>query len=308
VDTLTQTNRKNWTPLSADEIKGRLRDILPGTGDSRNDISISFSHLSMDGLEEMHVYSKDERLYEFFESPGHKTLEDTRIYLSGLLKRQSEEPGGKLSKYWFVRRTSDNQLLGSACLVNLDTGRFSVEWGYAIDPRFWGEGYVNQVCHALKHYVFEVLQLNRLWGQAMVKNERSVSSLRNVGMREEGIVKDFYYVKAKQQFEDAWLYRMTAAEYFADQEQARRQSARQGVTELKIEHVAQEVRNFLGDPDLDLDTKFSESLNWDSIAHVDLLVAVETRFEVKFSPKDVTRLHSIRNFYDVITNQESHSR
>ena len=35
----------------------------------------------MDGLEEMHAYSTDKRLYEYFEYEPFKTIDDTRQYL-----------------------------------------------------------------------------------------------------------------------------------------------------------------------------------------------------------------------------------
>ena len=101
-----------------------------------------FEYLSLDGLEEMHQYSKDERLYEFFEFEPFKQISETKEYIQKLLQRMSGQFGEKSTKYWFVRRRSDNRLVGTATLVNLNYTRQSIEWGYGVDPELWGNGYV----------------------------------------------------------------------------------------------------------------------------------------------------------------------
>ena len=58
--------------------------------------SIYFEKLSQDGLEEMHAYSIDERLYEFFEFPAFKKISDTVVPCSAeteLLLRKATKAG-----------------------------------------------------------------------------------------------------------------------------------------------------------------------------------------------------------------------
>ena len=67
-----------------------------------NEFKIFFEKLSMAGLEEMHRYSVDERLYEFFEFAPFKKIEDTKKYIEKLLQRMSMEDEDATAKYWFV--------------------------------------------------------------------------------------------------------------------------------------------------------------------------------------------------------------
>ena len=67
---------------------------------------IYFSPLSMDGLEEMHRYSTDERLYEFFEFDAFKDLYETEAYMEKLIKRMEGTSNNKTACYWFVRRST----------------------------------------------------------------------------------------------------------------------------------------------------------------------------------------------------------
>ena len=84
------------------------------------ELDIYFEYFSMDGLEEMHRYSKDERLYDFFEFDSFKTITDTKFYIEKCLARMSSASSDQKAKYWFVRRKSDDYLIGTVALVNLN--------------------------------------------------------------------------------------------------------------------------------------------------------------------------------------------
>ena len=75
------------------------------------------------------------------------------------------------ASYWFVRNKKNNNLIGTAGLLNLDYDRSSVEWGFGIDPNLWGLGYILEIEETLKHFVFEVLKVNRLYGKTMINNK-----------------------------------------------------------------------------------------------------------------------------------------
>ena len=62
----------------------KFSNILPKI---ESESEIYFEHFSMDGLDEMHHYSIDERLYEFFEFAPFKELDDTKAYIEKALKR-----------------------------------------------------------------------------------------------------------------------------------------------------------------------------------------------------------------------------
>ena len=109
---------------------------------------------------------------------------------------------------------SDDVLVGTAGLLNLDYDRKSIEWGYGIDPNLWGKGYVLKIQEALKTYVFETLRLNRLHGITMVNNQRTIESVIASGAKHEGIIRD-YYCK-DDIFIDGWQYSILAKDYFAE--------------------------------------------------------------------------------------------
>ena len=163
------------------EFYKKLDEVLPGGvyEQAKKDINrrIYFTRLSIEFLEEMHEYSLDERLYEYFEYEAFKKINETRQYLEKLINLEGNKIDGRTTICWFVRRFKDDKMIGTAKLSNIHFSRQSVEWGYGIDPKLWGLGYILDIQQILKEYVFETLKLNRLWGGTRIDNQRTRSSL-----------------------------------------------------------------------------------------------------------------------------------
>ena len=83
--------------INRNEFFRRFDEVNPG--DTVNDCSLPsievelyFEKLSMAGLEEMHRYSKDSRLYEYFEFEPFREIEETKAYIQKLFKRMGSDP------------------------------------------------------------------------------------------------------------------------------------------------------------------------------------------------------------------------
>lgn len=279
----------------------RFNEVTPGTVNldilvPAFNVEIYFQKLSMDGLEEMHRYSKDERLYEFFEFESFATIEETQGYIEKLEQRMAGDYLSKTAAYWFVRRKSDNNLVGTAALVSLDFGRQSIEWGYAVDPELWGNGYILQIQEVLKQYVFEVLRLNRLHGITMVTNQKTISSVLATGMSHEGIAREFYCKNGI--FIDGWRYAMLSKEYFES-----KKPLPASYYKLTIEDVICIVQSVLtGDAISEISTMETVS-SWDSLSHMSIMISVTEVTGIKLSPTEIMRANSVQNLYQILNER-----
>ena len=277
--------------MNTKEISEVLEKVIPGNDNKLSEIY--FEPLSMSGLEEMHHYSIDKRLYEFFEFKPFEIIEDTRDYINKLLnKRMSYEGDQKQGMYWFVRRVSDKKLLGTACVVNIDYSRKSLEWGYGIDPNYWGKGYILQIQEFLKEYVFTKLNFNRIYGNTFTSNKRAISSLISTGMKEEGIARQYYFKNGK--YIDSWMYSMLREDYLTTKTSDNMSNS---ISDHKIIEIISRV---LENDDVNINSTMLNTDNWDSLNHLHIIVMLKEELEIDFSPKDIANSKSVKSIIQII--------
>lgn len=284
------TSNLELNMLAKSEFFTRFATVLPGSNSSSS--SIYFAPISMEGVEEMHKYSINEKLYEFFEFDAFKHQSETAEYIEKLLRRMSVSGPNQVASYWFVRRVSDDILVGTAGLLNLDYDRKSIEWGYGVDPDLWGNGYVLKIQEDLKAYVFETLGLNRLHGITMVNNKRTIESVLASGAKNEGIIRD-YYCK-DDVFIDGWQYSILAKDYFAD--------VSTSIHNLKVtsDNVIAVLADLLPLESIDIGTEMANTPSWDSLTHMALIIELKEIYSVDFSPMDISEATSVKSIVDLL--------
>lgn len=284
--------------LNKENFFSKFENIIPGSEDGQknksfSELEICFEPLSMAGLKEMHEYSKDARLYEFLEYEPFSSIEETRVYIDKLMARMAGRGFNKTSGYWFVRRKSDNHLVGTAGLTSLDFGRQSIELGYGIDPKLWGNGYILQIEEILKQYVFEVLELNRMYGVTMVTNQRAISSVLASGMSHEGILRQFYCKNGV--FIDGWCYSILRSEYLEKKRQLP-----SGDKVISMEDVISIVQSVLTRDEITKTSSMETVSSWDSLSHMSIIISISERTGIKLSPLEVMKAISVKNIYKIL--------
>lgn len=274
--------------LPKDALDRRFREVLPGDGlNSGNDLSIYFEQLSMTHLSEIHAYSQDDRFYEFLEYEPFESIDETRGYIKKLLRRMDGDGECKTANYWVVRRKADNRLVGTVGLVNLNPERRSIEWSYGIDPLLWGEGYILEIQQLLKKYVFEILELNRLYGLTMAANKRTISSVLAAGMKHEGVLRQ-YYCKSGV-FVDGWQYSMISKDYFESIDSCQPRA----YVQISSQDVIGIVRTALENDLIDQNSTMENTVNWDSFSHMALMVLISQNLKISLSPSEMMQATSV---------------
>jgi ribosomal-protein-alanine N-acetyltransferase len=256
--------------------------------------------LSHDGLNEMHEYSMNEKLYEYLYYKPFTKISETKAYLSKLLDAQGSLVEGRTSMGWFIRRLDDNKLLGTARLVNINYEKQSVEWGWGFDPNHWGDGYIFELMGILKSYIFENLKLNRLYGISSVDNKRSISALLGSGMQEEGVLRQ-HYRDYLGNYHDAWAYSLLSHEYLASKENDKNELSFGQSNGIKLEHLLKFLSGELKFKGLSVNDEMYTVPKWDSLTHITLMLALEDKFKIKFSPIEITQCTSVELIFKTIS-------
>ena len=277
-------------------IPGESQDTFNGFYKRR----LYLSPLSQDGLNEMHEYSMNEKLYEHLYYRPFTKISETKAYLSKLLDAQGSLVEGRTSMGWFIRRLDDNKLLGTARLLNINYEKQSVEWGWGFDPNHWGEGHIFELMGILKFYIFQNLKLNRLYGITGANNKRSISALLGSGMQEEGLLRQ-HYRDYLGNYHDAWAYSLLSHEYLASKANDKNELSFGQSSGIKLEQLLKFLSGELKFKGLSVNDEMYTVPNWDSLTHIALMLALEVKFKIKFSPIEITQCTSVELIFKTIS-------
>ncbi len=295
-------NKNNIKFLDSSEFFSKLNHHFPGRKNSKNKkdlsiVEIYFERVSMDGLEEMHRYSTNPRLYEFLEFDPFVKLEDTKKYIQKLLDRIGNNEYGRTSMYWFVRRKKDKKLIGTVGLLNIDYSRKSTEWGFGIDPEFWSSGYIFKVLDLVIDFVFEELKLNRLVSLTSVNNLRTIEVLKSLGFKCEGELRDFYRFK-DDGFKNAGMYSILARDY---SKKIKLPKSKLLAKQVEIEKtVISLICKVLDTKKININTEMNNFSKWDSLAQVSVMLEIADKFNIDISPEILSKATSVRKICDIL--------
>jgi RimJ/RimL family protein N-acetyltransferase/acyl carrier protein len=287
----------NYTDAaSTSDVFLRLDSELPGTVEYENDGDLYFERLNIYGLDDFLGYSLNKKLYTHLEFPPQKSIEETKKYLEKLLSRVGSKVEDRTAMYWFVRKISDNKLVGTIGLLDIDVRRRSAEWGYGVDPEFWGKGCILEMQEKVKHYVFERLSFNRLTSRTSINNSETISSVASAGFKCEGVLRDYYKFEDNG-FVDAKIFAMLASEYFNDLEQSARLDL--NISKSDIISIISETFNMI---EVDENSSMDNIFQWDSLNHIKLIINIEKETGCKIKPKQISQMRSINSIYKILSS------
>lgn len=285
--------------LSKEEFFRRFTSIPPSSRDGidkRNHFDIYFDVFSMNCLNEIHRYSVIPSFYDHYEYDPFETIQDTENFIKKCLKRMDGDKDSKTSMYWVVRSKLDDTLIGTACLVDLNFDRQSIEWGYGLDPALWGKGYILQIQEILKHYVFNILELNRIHGITMINNKKTIESVLASGFLNEGIAKDHYCKNGI--FIDGWRYAITRKEFIASE------FINSVDSSVSMQDIISIVQNVLDSEEVTSESSMDSIISWDSLNHMRVIIALKENLGINFTPSQIAEATSVSSIFKLITKQD----
>jgi len=98
---------------------------------------------------------------------------------------------------------ADDSLIGAISLMKVMKNH-QAEIGYWIGKQFWNQGFCTEAGKAIIKYGFTELELNRICGEHISRNQASGQVMLKLGMRHEGCRRQHFYKKPR--FEDLELY------------------------------------------------------------------------------------------------------
>lgn len=87
-----------------------------------------------------------------------------------------------------ITEKDDKNVIGAISLT-VNTKHNRAELGYWVGKKYWRKGYCTEAAHAIIHYGFHSLKLNRIYATHFILNKASGRVMQKVGMIREGLLK-----------------------------------------------------------------------------------------------------------------------
>jgi ribosomal-protein-alanine N-acetyltransferase len=163
--------------------------------------------LSQTDIDPLFTVFSDPQVMRYWSTPP---LTDREAAVSLLDEIQNSNRQNTIMK-WGVALLTNDLLIGTVTLVNLDLSNGRAELGYALGRKHWGNGYMHEALQALLSYAFDVLNLRRLEADVDPRNAASIRTLERLGFQREGLLRERWHVNGEIQ--DAFFYGLLRREW-----------------------------------------------------------------------------------------------
>jgi RimJ/RimL family protein N-acetyltransferase len=174
--------------------------------------SLIGKEVQLEPLMEHHYQSlrhaaNDERIWRYMPMKAHDNFFDD-WFNDSLMKHAK---GTQIT--YAIRRTTDQRIVGSRAYYDIDTCHKRLEVGYGwFTPTVWGTRLNHESLWLLFRQAFEQWRFNRIQIAADPKNKRSYYTLKKLGAKEEGFLRQ-HMIHHNGLITDTVLFSILASEW-----------------------------------------------------------------------------------------------
>jgi ribosomal-protein-alanine N-acetyltransferase len=149
--------------------------------------------LDIKDSEEVLNLRSDESVNAYLDREKALTIQDAKDFI---IKIEHTLRDGK-GFYWALALKTNNILIGTICYWGMDIEKNTAEIGYELNPKYQGQGLMQEAIEKTIDYGFQVMRLNAIIANPMITNKNSIKLLMRNGFEldardESGITEDDY--------------------------------------------------------------------------------------------------------------------
>lgn len=163
--------------------------------------------ITLDDVQEMFEYCSDEDVAKYTTWHAHQKIEDTIGFIHFLLHRyEHKQPAS-----WGIEDKTSGKLIGTCGYVMWNPAHSKAEIGYALSKKYWGKGYMTETAGKVVEFGFTAMRLARIEAVCHPENIGSSRVMEKVGMKYEGCLRSYAFVKGKHQ--DVRMYSILRTDF-----------------------------------------------------------------------------------------------
>lgn len=168
---------------------------------------VSLRWLTRDDVDALYAIFSDPDVTRYWSRPPMAG----RAEAEQLLAEIGENFQSRTHYQWGIALRVDGPVIGTCTLFHMDEGNRRAELGYALNRKYWGQGYIQEALRALVGYAFDTLGLHRLEADVDPRNAASIRVLERLGFTKEGHLRERWHVGGEVQ--DALFYGLLRREW-----------------------------------------------------------------------------------------------
>ena len=155
-------------------------------------------------------WTNDEAVTKFLRWPTHPDVETTASVIREWIQSYSRKD---FYQWAITLKGSDCGPVGTISVVELYEETDTVQIGYCIGSRWWGQGITSEALAGIIPFLFEQVKANRIESQHDPRNPNSGRVMKKCGLRYEGTLRQADF--SNQGIVDAAMYSLLAQDYYA---------------------------------------------------------------------------------------------
>ena len=144
-------------------------------------------------------------------SPSPTSLAEIETFIAWARRAQTE---GRYICFGVVPQ-GEAEPVGVFQIWPLESSFRTAEWGFALDPAYWGTGLFEESARLLLRFGFETLGVQRLEARAAVDNARGNRALQKLGAVPEGVLRKCFL--SAGEYRDHVMWAMLADDWRREQ-------------------------------------------------------------------------------------------
>jgi RimJ/RimL family protein N-acetyltransferase len=147
---------------------------------------------TMDDAEDMFSeWCQDPLVTEFLSWEPHTSIEMTKA----ILKLWVDAYNTPHTYRWAIVSPQTHKVIGSIDCVKFNEQHERAEIGYALSQTYWNQGIMTDALHAVMHFLFTEVGVNRIMARHYLANPKSGRVMEKCDMVKEGIFREFHKAK-----------------------------------------------------------------------------------------------------------------
>lgn len=130
-------------------------------------------------------WASDDEVTKYLTWPTHSSVEMSRGYMEFCINGYNE----KNVYQWGMEMKNSHELIGNISVVKIIDEIDSVELGWVIGRKWWGNGYTAEAAERLLEFFFTEVSVNRICAGHDIDNPNSWRVMQKIGMKYEGTLR-----------------------------------------------------------------------------------------------------------------------